>query len=136
MKYRRHTHLGSRSDDRIRERLGGVPDPLYVIDDGGKHRMICREVGVDEEGVKYYLNGRITLRSYDRFTGNDVSIYDLFSEADDLSLCSVYEAPESASNVLLVESYTGINEVPPEYLPPNPLIQFSSAPARGDRVEY
>ena len=40
------------------------------------------------------------------------------------SLCSVYEATEGPSNVLLVESYGGIDQVPGDYLPSNPLIQF------------
>jgi hypothetical protein len=125
MKYRRHLHFGSRAGDAFRARLGDDRDPVYVLDDGPEHFMACREVGMDDEGLKYYLIGRITLWVYEGFADDDVDIAGVFSEGDDLCLCGVYEATEGASNVLLVESYRGIEDVPTDYLPSNPLIRFS-----------
>jgi len=126
MKYRRHLHFGSRGEEFFRTRLGDDGDPIYVLDDGPKHCMICRETGVDDEGLTYYLIGRITVGVYERFADDDVDVAGIFSEGNNLCLCSVYEATEGASNVLLVESYRGIDDVPADYLPSNPLIQFSN----------
>jgi len=124
MKYRRHFHFGSRSDTVFRAALGDDSDPVYVLDDGTKHHMVGRQVGVDQGGLRYFLIGRITVGVYEHFANDDVDIALIFSEANDLCLCSVYEATEGPSNVLLVESYGGIDQVPGDYVPSNPLIQF------------
>ncbi len=128
MKYRRHLRFGRRDDDFFRTVLNETTDPIYVLDDGVSHRMIGREVGVDEMGLTYYLIGRITLDDYEQFVPDDADPAGFFSVASDLSLCSVYAAPTAVSNVLLVEDYHGIDDVPPDYLPSNPLIQFTDEP--------
>jgi hypothetical protein len=125
MKYRRHFHFGSRSDTVFRTVLGDESDPVYILDDGAKHHMVGRQVGVDQEGLKYFLIGRITMGVYEHFAIDGADIAGIFDEADDLCLCSVYEATEGPSNVLLVRSYEGIDQVPGDYVPPNPLIQFA-----------
>ncbi len=121
MKYRRHLRFGRRDDDYFRSILGDGRDPVYVLDDGATHYMICREVGEDGAGLTYYLIGRISLNVYWDFAEDVAGI---FSEADDLALCSVYEAPGAVSNVLVVEAYGGVDDVPPEYLPAHPQVQF------------
>jgi hypothetical protein len=131
MKYRRHLRFGRRADDFFRVVLSESTDPIYVLDDGASHRMIGREVGVDEVGLTYYLIGRITLDAYEQFVPDGADVADIFSVAGDLSLCSVYEAPDAVSNVLLVEDYRGIDDVPADYLPLNPLITFSDEPGEG-----
>jgi hypothetical protein len=125
MKYRRHFHFGSRTDTAFRDALGDDGDPVYVLDDGAKHHMVGRQVGVDQEGLKYFLIGRITVGVYEHFANDGVGLGGIFAEASDLCLCSVYEATEGPSNVLLVQSYGGIDEVPGDYLPSRPLIQFA-----------
>jgi hypothetical protein len=125
MKYRRHLHFGSRDEDVLRVRLGHGNDPVYVLDDGPSHLMICREVGVDDDGLTYYLVGRITLDVYELVADDDAELSRIFSEANDLALCSVYKATGGVSNILVVDSYAGIDEVPAEYLPSNPLIHFT-----------
>ena len=125
MKYRRHFHFGSRRDTVFRAALGDDSDPVYVLDDGATHHMVGRPVGVDQEGLTYFLIGRITVGVYEHFADDGVDIAGIFAEASDLCLCSVYEATEGPSNVLLVESYRGIAQVPGDYLPSNPLIQFA-----------
>jgi hypothetical protein len=128
MKYRRHLRFGRRDGDVFRAVLSESTDPVYVLDDGASHRMIGREVGVDEVGLTYYLVGRITLDDYEQFVPDGADVAGIFSVACDLSLCSVYEAPKAVSNVLLVEDYRGIDDVPAAYLPLNPLIKFSDEP--------
>jgi hypothetical protein len=131
MKYRRHFRFGRRDDDYFRVILGDDVDPLYVLDDGVNHRMICREVGTGDEGLTYYLTGRITLGTYEAFADDAGDVADIFSEAKDLSLCSVYEASDAVSNVVLVEDYGGVGDVPTDYLPGHPQIRFSDEPGGG-----
>ncbi len=128
MKYRRHLRFGRRDDDFFRVVLGESADPIYVLDDGASHRMIGRKVGVDEMGLTYYLVGRMTLDDYEQRVVNRRNVAGIFSEADDLSFCSVYEARDAVSNVLLIEEYRGIDDVPTDYLPMSPLISFSDEP--------
>lgn len=125
MKYRRHFHFGSRRDTALRVALGDASDPVYVLDDGAKHQMVGRQVGVDEEGLRYFLIGRITVDVYEHFANDDVPVAGIFSEAGDLCLCSVYESTDGPSNVVLVRSYGGLDQIPGDYLPSNPLIQFT-----------
>jgi hypothetical protein len=124
MKYRRHFHFGSRDNDVFRARLGTEGDRVYVLDDGDEHYMICREVGVDEV-LEYFLVGRIPIETYERRREGEVGVVNIFSEAKDLGLCSVYDASEAASNIVLVENYGHIDDVPSDYLPCHPLIQFT-----------
>ena len=126
MKYRRHLHLAltRRDEDRLRARLGEGDGAVYVIDDGGKHNMVSRLVGADEEGSTYCLVGRITGEIYDRCATGDSPTEAIFSQARDLALCSVFAAPDAVSNVLVVEKYPTVDDVPPEYLPPQPFVEF------------
>jgi hypothetical protein len=127
MKYRRHLHLTltPREDERLRDCLGGGDGAVYVIDDGGNHCMIGRLVGADEDGSTYSLVGRITAEAYERYAEARSPLEDIYSEAKDLSLCGVYAAPGAVSNVLAVEKYRGPGDVPPEYLPGRPFLEFA-----------
>lgn len=130
MKYRRHLRFGRRDDDHFRSVLGDEVDPVYVLDDGATHYMICREVGVDGASLSFYLLGRITLDVYWEFTDDVADVVGIFVEADDLCVCSVYEAPDAVSNVFVVEAYGG-DDVPLEYLSAHPKVQFPDEPGGG-----
>ena len=126
MKYRRHLHLTltRRDEDRVRACLGEGDGAVYVIDDGGKHNMVSRLVGADEDGSTYCLVGRITGEIYDRCATGESPPEDIFAQSRDLALCSVFAAPDAVSNVLVVETYATVDDVPPEYLPPQPFLEF------------
>lgn len=127
MKYRRHLHLTltSREDERLRDCLGVDDGAVYVIDDGGNHCMIGRLVGADQDGSTYCLVGRISAEAYDRYAGAGSPLEHIYSEAKDLSLCSVYAAPGAVSNVLVVERYRAPADLPPDYLPGRPFVEFT-----------
>jgi len=131
MKYRRHLHfaLNSRDEERLRTCLGDEDGAIYVIDDGAKHNMVSRLVGIDEQGSTYCLVGRITSEVYDRYANAESPLEDVFSEARDLTLCSVFAAPEAVSNVLVADSYATVDDVPRAYLPPNPFLEFTDDPS-------
>jgi hypothetical protein len=131
MKYRRHGHLLSRADVEIRERYGEGDLAVYVVDDGRKHCMIGRKVGTSADGCTYCLVGRISIGAYDQLRTHASRTVDVFAGAGELSLCAVFEAQEAVSNVSLVETYAGVDDVPKRYLPPGPTIEFTEIPGDG-----
>jgi len=133
MKYRRHMHfaLTGRDRERLRVRLGEGDGAVYVIDDGARHNMIGRLVGIDEEGSTYCLVGRITGEAYDRYGNGESRLVDIFAEGRDLSLCSVFVAPGAVSNVIVAKRYAVVGDVPREYLPPSPFLEHISVPLGG-----
>jgi hypothetical protein len=128
MKYRRHWHVGlTRAEDkRLRLQLGDSDEAVYVIDDGEKHHMVARVVGTDAEGSTYCLIGRISATAYDHYANGEAELQAIFSECRDLALCSAFVNVGGVSNVLLVETYRRIDEVPSEYLPSSPPLEFGS----------
>jgi len=128
MKYLQHGHLFSKAESVIRESYGDGDHVVYVMDDGRKHCLISRLVGTSPEGCVYPLVGRITIESYERLVDDHTLTDRVFEEAEDLCLCAVFEAREAVSNVSVVRSFAGIDEVPPEYLPPGPALKFTDVP--------
>jgi hypothetical protein len=127
LKYLRHGGFWGGAEATVRERHGQGDSTAYVIDDGRKHCVICRQVGRSPDGCAYFLVGRITLDTYEELTDDEGSVDDIFNEARDLSLCVVYEAVDAVSNVAVVESFGSIGEVPVMYLPPSPLVEFADS---------
>jgi hypothetical protein len=113
-------------EGRIRRRLGDDVDAaVYVIDDGADHCMVGRRVGRAPDGCVYCLVARISLDSFGDVLAGDVDRDELFSDARDISLCAVFDDEQAASNVLLVQHYRRVRDVPAEYLPPSPFIEFT-----------
>jgi hypothetical protein len=128
MKYLQHGHLFSKAESVLRESYGDGDHAVYVMDDGRKHCLISRLVGTSREGCVYPLVGRITIESYERLVDDHTLTDRIFEEAEDLCLCAVFEAREAVSNVSVVRSFASVDEVPPEYLPPGPTLQFTDVP--------
>jgi hypothetical protein len=128
MKYLQHGHLFSKAESVIRESYGDGDSVVYVMDDGRKHCLISRLVGMSSEGCVYPLVGRITIESYERLIDDHTWTDGIFEEAEDLCLCAVFEARGAVSNVSVVRSFASVDEVPPEYLRPGPALQFTDVP--------
>ena len=128
MKYLQHGHLFRKAESVIRESYGDGDHVVYVMEDGRKHCLISRLVGTSSEGCVYPLVGRITTEAYERLVDDHTLTDRIFEEADSLCLCAVFEAREAVSNVSVVRSFAGIDEVPPEYLPPGPALKFTDIP--------
>ena len=133
MKYRRGFSLRHRDDDRLRQHLGTGQSTVYIIDDGDSHVMVCRQVGVDQDSVQYFLVGRMTLEAYGDYVAGREAVDDIFSGASDLALCSAYAALDAVSNVALIDRYKRLGEVPDDYLPSSPLIRFTTDEDDGER---
>jgi hypothetical protein len=127
MRTRMHTNrrLEPGEEGRIRRRLGDDDDAVYVIDDGPDHCMIGRRVGQAPDGCVYCLVARIALEEYADVVVGDVELADVFSGARDISLCGVFEQDEGASNVFLVQHYRRGRDVPADYLPSSPFLEFT-----------
>ena len=124
MEDRRHSSRNVDPDDTIECRLGTGDATVYVIDDGPDHCMISRLVGEDEDGCVYCLVARIASDRFAELRDGAAALEDAFAGAHDIALSSVFESPD-VSNVVLVEHYPRVRDVPPEYLPPSPFIPFT-----------
>jgi hypothetical protein len=124
MKYKRHGHLFSRAEVEIRERYGSGDHAVYVIDDGRKHCM----VGTSSDGCTYCFVAQITVATYEELLNDGDAVDDVFANSREPALVVVYEAEEAVSNVSLVRTFAGIDEVPVAYLPPGPPIVFTEIP--------
>jgi hypothetical protein len=130
MKDRRHYPggRGTGDEERIRRALGYGDDTIYFIDDGRDHCMIGRRVGKAPEGLVYCLVGRIKLNDYTDIETGIASLDQVFSKAHDLELCGVFEEEGFPSDVIAVEHYRHLSDVPADYLPPSPFIEFTDPP--------
>ena len=123
MKYLQRSHLFSRSEIEVQEHFGHGSSEIYVMDDGRKHCLICRQVGVGSDGCIYCLVGHISVADYEQLVdGGSTEV--AFSMARGISLCAVFEAVDAVSNVSVVDSYDTADQVPADYLPPHPPIDF------------
>ncbi len=109
----------------VHHRLGVADEAIYVIDDGKDHCMVGRLVGETPNGCAYCLVARISLYRCVQLADGDVSLTEAFSDARDLSLCGVFEEEHGLSNVLLVQHYKSVDDIPPDYLPPSPFLEFT-----------
>jgi hypothetical protein len=130
MTYRMHSlrRTEEGAEGYIRRRVGDDDDALYVIDDGADHCMIGRRVGHAPDGCVYCLVARITLEQCGDLVAGDLTAGDVFSVARDISLCGVFEDEGAASQVFLVQHYRRPRDVPADYLPPSPFLEFIDDP--------
>jgi hypothetical protein len=127
MKFHRHLHLGHRDNEEIRVALGNGTETVYVIDDGPNRCMIGRLVGSSPDGCTYSLVGGADIGIYWRYADGDLPLAELFSCTRHLSLCAAYDGVQGPSNVIEVERFSHARDVPAEYLPPHPPIEFSDS---------
>ena len=128
MKDRRH-YSGPRShveDMRVRAQLGAGGDALYFIDDGRDHVMMGRRVGQNPERCIYCLIGRLKLEEYQDLENGTKPLEQAFDDARDISLMGVYEDESTSSEVFAVQHYRHARDIPAEYLPPSPFIEFDT----------
>jgi len=130
MKMRRHVqwHLlpAHERHDRIRDAVGTGDDTVYVIDDGRHHVMFGRRVGAVPGEVEYALVGRAGHDRYDALVAGSLAPRRAFDDATNLVLCGVAaEEDIVASNLFEVANYGSAADIPAEYLPGAPYIEFA-----------
>jgi hypothetical protein len=134
MKERRHeqlVHLFGHPS-RIRARLGSGDASVYAIDDGKHHCMIGRRVGATLDGCVYSLVARVTLDTYRSLASGAIDGRQAFLAGTEAGLSGTVEDP-GVSNVFDVDSYQHADDIPPEYLPPSPAIEFAQDLPTADR---
>jgi hypothetical protein len=126
MGIRMHTHrrLEPGEEGRIRRRWGDDDAAVYVVDDGPDHCMVGRRVGQAPDGCVYCLVARISLEQYSDVVAGDLEPTEVFSDARDISLCGVIGEDEDSANVFLVQHYRRPRDVPADYLPASPFLEF------------
>jgi hypothetical protein len=134
MKERRHEqwpHLFGHPD-RIRARLGSGDATVYVIDDGKHHCMIGRPVGATDDGCIYSLVARIGKATYESLVAGSVDARQAFLAGTDAGLSGTVDTP-GVANVFDVDFYQHAADIPGEYLPPSPFIEFAEDLPTADR---
>lgn len=134
MKERRHEqwpHLFGHPD-RIRARLGAGDATVYVIDDGKHHCMIGRPVGATGDGCVYSLVARITKDTYQSLASGSIDGRQAFMTGADGGLSGTVDTP-GVANVFDVDFYQHAADIPVEYLPPGPFIEFAEDLPSADR---
>ena len=128
MKQQRGFHPFAGSEGRFRVAIGEGAGAVYAIDDGARWAIIGRAVGETPQGLAYSLVGRVKGVDLEFARSGQTPVEELLSAATGLALYSTLVAPRGGvSNVLLIETYRSIRDVPAEYLPPNPPIEFTSS---------
>jgi len=134
MKDRRHEQLPHPfgHPSRLRAVVGAGDAAVYAIDDGSHHCMIGRLVGTTGDGCTYTLLGRVARRVYDQLAAGSLGGRQAFMEAKDAALVGTGEEPGLA-NVFDVDFYRHPQDIPGEYLPPSPTIDFTEDLPTSDR---
>ncbi|HXW38727.1 MAG TPA: hypothetical protein VEJ44_03450 [Acidimicrobiales bacterium] len=104
--------------------FGSGNSALYAIEDGGGRLMMGRGVGRDGEGCIYCLVGAGSVALLAVLETGELSPAEAFDDAGDLTLCSVYQAGQ-VDNVVMVQHYRSVQDVPLEYRPGQPFLQFT-----------
>jgi hypothetical protein len=81
--------------------------------------MVGRLVGSSSDGCEYCLVARISSYRCEELLNAVIAVDEAFSEARDICLCCVFR---------VVEHYRHAADIPREYLPPSPFIEFTDAP--------
>ncbi len=126
IKDRMHARRLSSPEDpgHLQETLGTADDAVHVVDDGPEQCTIGRSVGRAPDGCVYVLVARISLYAYEQLRDGDIEPADAFSDSRDISLCAVYEVDEMVENIALVRHFPHAGDVPVEYLPSSPFLEF------------
>ena len=133
MKERRHEqwfHFGP--TERIRDCVGIGAAAVYVIDDGSHHCMIGRRVGATIDGCVYSLVARVPKATYESLVAGRISGPDAFLAATEAGLSGTAEDP-GVANIFDVDFYQHGDDIPAEYLPPAPFIEFAQDLPTADR---
>lgn len=110
--------------NRLRARVGDDDAAVYVIDDGGRHCMLGRRVGATRDGCTYTLVGRVRRGAYDDLVAGRIDGWGAFLAAQEVALLGTGEESGMA-NVFDVDRYRHPDDIPEEYLPPAPAIDFA-----------
>ncbi|HXQ75915.1 MAG TPA: hypothetical protein VN791_05410 [Acidimicrobiales bacterium] len=136
IKDRMHARRLSPPDDpgHLQVSLGTADDDVHVVDDGTEHCTIGRPVGYAPDGCVYVLVGRISRYGYELLRDGDVEPARAFDEARDMTLCGVYEVDGIVENIALIRRFRHVDDVPADYLPPAPFLEFSEENVPTDEV--
>lgn len=118
--------------DRIRVCIGADDAAVYAIDDGKHHCMLGRRVGATLDGCVYSLVTRVTRATFESLSSGSISGHDAFLAGADAGLSGTVDS-QGVANVFDVDFYQHSEEIPAEYLPPSPFIEFAEDLPTADR---
>jgi hypothetical protein len=111
---------------RVRDCVGAGDDAVYVIDDGAHHVMLGHRVGEKAGECEYCLVARVPHQRYEDLRQHSVAPGAAFDGAEEIALCGVArDEGVLSSNVFDVSRYADAADVPAEYRPGSPFLQFT-----------
>lgn len=118
--------------------FGSGDATLYAIEDGVSRLMIGRGVGRDGDGCVYCLVGSTAPVLLAMLDSGEVAPAAAFDDVADLTLCSVFQDDQAprrhfslsalnrqVSNIVLLQRYKSLDDVPLEYRPGHPFLHFA-----------
>ena len=133
MKERRHggIHLFGHPH-RMRVGAGKGDGAVYAIDDGAHHAMIGRRVGATPDGCDYCLVARVDRATWDTVSNGTIDGRQAFLISTEAGISGVV-AGDGVANVFDADWFESPADIPPEYLPPSPFIDFPDDLPTADR---
>ncbi len=131
MKFMRHGQIGRSYADPESDRIRWASEDhhsdatVFVIEDGSGYCMVARLVGASPDGCTYCLVARIKRPDFEDVRAGSAPPTELFSHGKEFTLCGVVEG--TISNVVRVAGYRRYRDVPTDYLPPSPFIEFDES---------
>jgi len=118
---------------RIRAHAGEDSGRVYAIDDGPHHCMIGRPVGQSGDGgCIYSLIARVDLPTWQSCASGAIDGRQLFLASHEAGLSGTVDT-NGVSNIMDIDWYESPEEIPAEYLPPAPFIEFPQDLPTADR---
>ena len=93
----------------------------------GRHR-----VGATLDGCVYSLVARVTKDTYESLAAGSIDGRQAFLSSSEAGLSGTVETP-GVSNIFDVDYYQHSDEIPDEYLPPSPFLEFAQDLPTADR---
>jgi hypothetical protein len=125
MKEHRRLHLDL-GHEPAWDDLGQGDSAVFVLDTEHRHCTAGRIVGKGPDGVVYCLVGTIAGSAYTEAAADPAQIATIFSAAHHPILVGVFEG--GVSNVIDITHFHDASQIPAEYLPGHPFIDFPEDP--------
>ena len=117
-------HARAHEDDEVLACSAGERDTLFGMEDGYDQVVVARVVGTGG-GATYCLAGRTHAMTFGLVRSGEEPAITAFDDGRNIALCAV---ADDATNIVVVDTYRTVSQVPPALLPGSPPVIFDRAP--------
>jgi hypothetical protein len=124
MKFHRRVKFGHHADPIGQQVIGQGNTQIFAIDPVTKHATIGRLVGTGPDGCVYCLVASAEPDVINSLVAGRHPTSWGFKQSKQARLCAVFDGGDGVSNVSDVENYGQGGNVPVQFLPPQPFVEF------------